>query len=58
MHLGSKGNYLNHEKAPRRFGSLKGSEESEGLRGIWKLGKIRMYIMGCITLVQDYCQVG
>jgi hypothetical protein len=27
------------------------------IRGIWRLGKIRMYIMGYIMLDQIYCQV-
>jgi hypothetical protein len=25
-------------RAPRRFGSQKGSEKSDGLQGIWRLG--------------------
>jgi hypothetical protein len=45
-------------KAPRRFGFQEGSEKSKGPRGIWRLDKIRMYIMGCIILDQVYCQVG
>jgi hypothetical protein len=45
-------------KALRRFGSQEGSEKSERLQGIWRLGKIGMYIMGCIMLDQNYCQVG
>jgi hypothetical protein len=36
----------------------RGSEKSEGRRGIWKLDKIGLYIMGCIILDQVYCQVG
>ena len=38
------------KKAPRRFGSRKGSEWTEGQRGIWRLGKVGMYIMGYIIL--------
>jgi hypothetical protein len=34
------------------------SEESEGLRGIWRLGIFGMYIMGYIILDHVYCQVG
>jgi hypothetical protein len=45
-------------KAPRKFGSREESEKSEELRGIWRLGKIGMYITGCIILDQVYCQVG
>jgi hypothetical protein len=45
-------------RAPRRFGSQEGSKESEGRWGIWRLGKIGMYIMGYIILDQIYWQVG
>jgi hypothetical protein len=45
-------------KVPRKFGSREESEKSEELRGIWRLGKIGMYITGCIILDQVYCQVG
>jgi hypothetical protein len=45
-------------KSTKKVWISKGSEKSEGLRGIWRLSKIGMYIMGCIILDQVYCQVG
>jgi hypothetical protein len=57
MHLGAKGNYFNHEKHQEGLDPKREVKKSEGLRGIWRLGKIGMYIMGCIILDQVYCQV-
>jgi hypothetical protein len=37
-----------------QFESREGSEESEGLWGIWRLDKIWMYIVGYIILDQVY----
>jgi hypothetical protein len=37
-------------RAPRRFGSQKESEKSDGLRGIWRLGKVWVHFMRCIIM--------
>ena len=37
-------------KAPRRFGFQRGSEKSNGHRGIWRLGKVWVHFMGCIMM--------
>ena len=31
---------ISNMRAPRRFGSKRGSEKSDGLQGIWRLGII------------------
>jgi hypothetical protein len=39
-------------RAPRRFGSWKGSEKYVGLRVIWRLSKVWVHFMGCIMMVK------
>jgi hypothetical protein len=41
-------------KILKSFGSREGSKKSKGLRGIWRLGKNVMYIMGYIVSDQVY----
>jgi hypothetical protein len=40
-------------RAPRRFGSQRGIETSNGPQGIWRLGKISVHFMGCIMMDKD-----
>jgi FtsZ-binding cell division protein ZapB len=57
-HLGAKINNFNHEKHQEGLDPEREVSSSKDLRGIWRLGKVRMYIMGYIILDQVYCQMG
>ena len=57
-HLGAKGNNFNHEKHQESLDPEREVSSPKDLREIWRLGKIGMYIMGCIIIDQVYCQVG
>jgi hypothetical protein len=57
MHLGAKGDYFNHEKHQEGLDPER-EVRSPKEREIWRLGKIKMYIIECIILDQVYCQVG
>ena len=41
---------ISNMKRLRKFGSREKSEKSNGLRGIWRLGKVWMHFMGCIMM--------
>src|SRR5688572_5977141 len=55
MHLGAKGNNYNHEKHQEGLDPEREVSRPKEEREIWRLGKVRMYIMGYITLDQVYC---
>jgi hypothetical protein len=57
-HLGAKGNNFNHEKHQEGLDPEREVSGLKVIREIWRLGKLRMYIMGYIILDQVYCQVG
>jgi hypothetical protein len=57
-HLGGKGDYLNLEEHQEGLDPKSEVRSLKEFRGIWRLGEIGMYIMGCITSDQVYCQVG
>jgi hypothetical protein len=57
-HMGAKSNYFNHEKHQEDLDPKREVRCPKDVRGIWRLGKIGMYIMGCIILDQVYCLVG
>jgi hypothetical protein len=57
-HLGAKGDYLNHEKNQEGLDPKREVKSPKDFRGIWRLGKFGMYIIGCIILDQAYRQVG
>jgi hypothetical protein len=56
--MGAKSNYFNHEKHQEDLDPKREVRCPKDVRGIWRLGKIGMYIMGCIILDQVYCLVG
>jgi hypothetical protein len=45
-------------KSTKKVWILRGKLEIRRTTRIWRLGKIGLYIMGCIILDQVYCQVG
>jgi hypothetical protein len=53
-----KGDYVNHEKHQKGLGPKREVRSPKDYQGIWRLEKIGMYIMRCITSDQVYCQVG
>jgi hypothetical protein len=52
MHLGAKGNNFNHEKHQEGLYPEREVSGPKVIREIWRLGKVRMYIMGYIILDQ------
>jgi hypothetical protein len=54
----NKGKNFNHEKHQEGLDPEREVSGPKVIREIWRLGKIRMYIMGYIILDQVYCQVG
>jgi hypothetical protein len=58
MHLGAKGDYINNEKHQKGLDPKREVRSPKDVGEFGDLAKLGMYIMGCITLDQVYCQVG
>ena len=41
---------ISNMKSTKKVWSQKGSEKSDGLQGIWRLGKVWVHFMGCIIM--------